>query len=171
MIFVTVGHELRFDRLIQALDRWSSENSKQEIFAQVAELGDTGYAPKNFEWKNFLTPEEFRDKFQQADFVVAHAGMGTIITAMTLKKPLVIVPRKGSLKETRNDHQIATADQFSRRDGIYTAQDDSDLGSILDELICMPPNLNGDAPSQFAQPNLISAIRGFIFNDDRQLES
>lgn len=171
MIFVTVGHELRFDRLIQVLDKWSSNNSEQEIFAQVAELNDIGYVPENFEWKSFLTPEEFKDKFRQADLVVAHAGMGTIITAMTLKKPLIIVPRKGSLKETRNDHQIATADQFSRRDGIYAAHEDTDLGTILDELIRNPPSLTGEASPQFAQPILISAIREIIFDDERQLDS
>lgn len=168
MIFVTVGHELRFDRLIQAIDNWALTNKEQEILAQVAELEETGYAPKNIDWKRFLTPDEFKESFQRADLVVAHAGMGTIITALTLKKPLVIVPRKGALKETRNDHQIATAEQFSRREGIYVAPEDTDLGPILDDLVRKPPILTSDASPLFAQPNLISAVRNFIFSEDKQ---
>jgi exopolysaccharide biosynthesis glucuronosyltransferase PssE len=171
LIFVTVGHELRFDRLIRAVDQWALTNKDQEIFAQVADLGNTGYVPQNIGWEKFLNPDEFKENFQRADLVVAHAGMGTIITAMTLKKPLVIVPRKGALQETRNDHQIATATQFSRREGIYVAHDEADFGSVLDDLVQNPPSWTGDASSQFAQPELISAIRGFIFKDDSELES
>ncbi|MFC4271752.1 glucuronosyltransferase [Sneathiella chungangensis] len=168
MIFVTVGHELRFDRLIEGLDDWSLATGYQDIFAQVAELGDDGYRPKNFKWQSFLDPDSFKSNFDQADLIVAHAGMGTIITALTLKKPLLIMPRKGSLKETRNDHQIATAEQFSRRTGIYVAKDETELGATLDHLIANPPPKINEAASQFAEPQLIQAIRSFIYNGKPQ---
>ena len=169
MIFVTVGHELRFDRLIKALDDWSLASGNHDIFAQVAELGEDGYQPKNFKWQSFLNPDEFKSSFEKADLIIAHAGMGTIITALTLKKPLVIVPRKGALKETRNDHQIATAEQFARRSGIYVAADETELGPVLDNLVANPPPGMSEAASPFAEPRLISAIRNFIY-DGRETE-
>ncbi len=164
MIFVTVGHELRFDRLIRGLDEWVKETSYKDIFAQVAELGEEGYKPRNFEWQSFLDPETFKARFDKADLIVAHAGMGTIITALTMKKPLLIMPRKGALKETRNDHQIATAEQFARRNGIYVANDETELGSVLDQLITNPPPIIKEAASEFAEPQLIQTIRGFIYD-------
>ena len=91
MIFATVGHELRFDRLIKGLDDWAFASGNDDIFAQVAELGDNGYSPRNFEWQSFLDPDTFKSNFEKADLIVAHAGMGTIITALTMKKPLLIM--------------------------------------------------------------------------------
>jgi len=166
MIFVTVGHELHFDRLINAVDDWSLASGYSDIFGQVAELGETGYKPQNFNWSSFLNPEEFQTRFKEADLIVAHAGMGTIITALTLKKPLVIFPRKGALQETRNDHQIATAEQFSRREGIYYAKDETELGLVIGELIAKPPAQMNDIVSEFAEPRLISTIQSFIFEEN-----
>ena len=162
MIFVTVGHELRFDRLMRALDEWAGTTGYKDIFAQVADLGDDGYAPQNFQWQRFLDPDAFKTNFDQADLIVAHAGMGTIITALTMKKPLLILPRKERLMETRNDHQLATAEQFARREGIYVAKDETELGAELDKLIKNPPPAMSAAASPFADPKLVEAIRGFI---------
>ncbi|MBO0332662.1 hypothetical protein J0X12_03495 [Sneathiella sp. CAU 1612] len=164
MIFVTVGHELRFDRLIKGLDNWALDSGYKDIFAQVAELGEEGYKPRNFAWQSFLDPDNFKSRFEGADLIVAHAGMGTIITALTMKKPLLIMPRKGALKETRNDHQIATAEQFARRSGIYVAKDETELGPVLDELIANPPSKINEAASEFAEPQLLQSIRNFIYD-------
>ncbi len=164
MIFATVGHELRFDRLIKGLDDWALASGNDDIFAQVAELGDSGYKPRNFKWQSFLDPDTFKSSFEKADLVVAHAGMGTIITALTMKKPLLIMPRKGDLKETRNDHQIATAEQFAKRSGIYVAKDEVALGPLLDKILANPAPTITEAASQFAEPELIKTIRDFIYN-------
>ncbi len=164
MIFVTVGHELRFDRLIKGLDNWALESGYKDIFAQVAELGEEGYKPRNFAWQSFLDPDSFKSRFEEADLIVAHAGMGTIITALTMKKPLLIMPRKGAFKETRNDHQIATAEQFARRSGIYVANDETELGTVLDGLLANPPSKIDEAASEFAEPQLIQALRSFIYD-------
>ncbi len=84
---------------------------------------------------------------------------------MTLKKPLVIFPRQAALKEHRNDHQIATARQFSKRTGIYLASEEEDLLPLLDELTKNPPAKLNEAVSQFADPELIATVRNFIFAD------
>lgn len=168
MIFVTVGHELHFDRLIKAVDDWSATAQDAEIFGQIGGVGEHGYRPQNFEWKEFIDSDEFTRRFEEADIIIAHAGMGTIITSLTMKKPIVIMPRKGSLKETRNDHQIATAEQFVKRDGIYVAADETELGAVLDNLLANPPSVASEAASKFAQPELLDTIRQFIFNAEKQ---
>ena len=47
MIFLTVGTQFPFDRLVQCTDEFISRNGfEEEIFAQVAE---TSYKPRNFD--------------------------------------------------------------------------------------------------------------------------
>ena len=80
MIFVTVGTQLPFDRLVGTVDRWSSR-SREAVFAQI---GPSQQSFKNIETVPFLTPEEASDRFAEASVIIAHAGMGTILTALTV---------------------------------------------------------------------------------------
>lgn len=91
--------------------------------------------------------------------VIAHAGMGSIITAMELGKPILIMPRRAHLQEQRNDHQMATARQLHRQGRVSVAFDERELQTMLQGLdqITAPPRI-----SVSASPRLIAAIREFI---------
>ncbi len=90
MILVTVGMQLPFDRLIRALDE-IAPMLEEPIAAQ---LGQSKYRPKNFQGSPAFPVTEFDDLFRQARLVVAHAGIGTILSARRHRKPLVILPRQ-----------------------------------------------------------------------------
>ena len=77
MIFVAVGTQFPFDRLIKAVDEWAGKNN-ETAFAQIAE-GD--YLPKHMQWERFVDSTVYNEKVEQASLIVAHAGMGNIITA------------------------------------------------------------------------------------------
>ena len=104
MIFVTVGAQMAFDRLVRTVDEWAATRGRKDVFAQI---GPTEWRPRHIEWVAFLPPEDFRKRVADATMVVAHAGMGSIITALELGKPILVMPRRGHLQETRNDHQVA----------------------------------------------------------------
>ncbi len=123
MIFVTVGEQLPFDRLIRTVDSCAL-HLDQEVFAQI---GQTEMRPVNIGYKPFLEPKEFRRCCESAEFIIAHAGMGTIIMALELGKPLLVMPRRVALAETRNDHQVATAKRFLKLDYISVAFDEKEL--------------------------------------------
>lgn len=53
--------------------------------------------------------DEFDKLCHDARLIVAHAGMGTIISAMTKGKPIIVFPRIAALGEHRNEHQLATS--------------------------------------------------------------
>lgn len=129
MIFVTVGTQLKFDRMVGAIDQWAGQ-MKVQVFAQV---GPTEACFYNIQHIPFLEPDELDRCFKTAQLVVAHAGMGSIISALSLGKPIIIVPRKASLGEHRNDHQMATAKCFSSRSGIHIAWDEEELIGLLDK--------------------------------------
>ena len=45
MIFVTVGHQMPFDRLIAAVDAWAGARGRSDVFAQI---GTTSLRPASF---------------------------------------------------------------------------------------------------------------------------
>lgn len=162
MIFLTVGTQLPFDRLTRAVDDWCAANPSAHVIGQIADPGSEGFRPQHFEWQSFIEPAEFDRRFDEADLIVAHAGMGSIITALTRAKPVLIMPRRANLREHRNDHQLATADRFADRPGVHVAHDEESVGPWLSRLLAMPER--GDSPrlSPFASPQLLEAIRAFI---------
>ncbi|MFZ5523300.1 MAG: glycosyltransferase [Pseudomonadota bacterium] len=156
MIFVTVGAQMPFDRLVKTVDQWACERGRDDVFAQI---GLTDYRPSNIQWTDFLTTEEFKQRFEAANVIVAHAGTGSIITALQLGKPILIMPRRASLRETRNDHQIATSKQFRLFDSVMVALDENELTTRLNGI----DNLRGSqAIEPYASRELVGAIREFI---------
>lgn len=156
MIFITVGYQMAFDRLVQAVDAWKGFHSDSPAFAQI---GPSDLRPAHLEFVDFTEPEDFTRLVREASVIVAHAGMGSILTALQHGKPIVVMPRRASLRETRNDHQVATAERLRGRPGIHVAMDETELGPILDrlsELEEIPPI------SSEASPELIAHVRRFI---------
>ncbi len=165
MIFVTVGSQMPFDRLVLAVDRWAQERRRQDVFAQICE---GGARPRWIGWTERLSPDEFRARVEQADLVVAHAGMGAIITALTLGRPILALPRRGALRETRNDHQVATAQRLRQQGKIAAAFDEEELFELLDhpERIPAPPRAQ-----PYASPQLLETLRRFIHQPTPAQES
>jgi UDP-N-acetylglucosamine transferase subunit ALG13 len=94
-----------------------------------------------------------------ADLVVAHAGMGTILTRLETGLPMLVMPRQAALGEHRNDHQIATARRLAHLPGLSVVADETELARALDGFRPRPVTARVDA---VASPALISAIRDFI---------
>jgi len=156
LIFATVGTQLPFERLIRGLDSWAEQNPGVSIFAQT---GEAGYQPSNIDFSVSLSPVEFESRFEEADVVVAHAGMGTILQCLDIYKPLIIMPRIASQGEHRNDHQLATAEKFKRFDNIQVVENDEELWKALDN----PPSPDSDLSSNSDNlEQLINEIRTFV---------
>jgi UDP-N-acetylglucosamine transferase subunit ALG13 len=156
VILLTVGHQMAFDRLVRWTDEWAAANPDVEVVAQVA---DGEYQPRHMRAQAYLSPAEFEAHLDRADAVVAHAGTGTILKALYLGKPLLVVPRLGSLGETRNDHQVGTAHHFAGQGLLQVAEDPAEFARRLDGLTTFVPprRVSGDASEE-----LIGALRSFV---------
>ena len=159
MIFLTVGTQLPFDRLTRTVDEWC-ESRDTHVFGQIASPGPNGYHPRHFEWEEFLKPAEFDARVSACELVIAHAGMGSIITALAKEKPILVMPRRAQLQEQRNDHQIATARRLGELGKIAVAMDEAELVERLDRLDELKA---AGAIGPYAQDSLIEAVRGVIF--------
>ncbi|OAB63386.1 hypothetical protein AY599_18775 [Leptolyngbya valderiana BDU 20041] len=159
MIFVTVGAQMAFDRMIRAVDQWAKDAGRTDVFAQI---GPAEYLPEHIEHTGFLEPPQFAERARAADVIVAHAGMGSIITALTMGKPILVMPRRGDLRETRNDHQVATARRLSELGKVAVAMDEKELIERLGRLEELRAT---GAIGPNAQDSLIAAVRGVVFGD------
>ncbi|BBD99723.1 glucuronosyltransferase [Sphingobium amiense] len=127
MIFVTVGTQLPFDRLIELIDAMAP-SLDEEVFAQT---GRGRYQPVNVQSSALLKPRQFDELVTGASRIVSHAGIGTVLMAQKYRKPVILFPRRASLGEHRNDHQLATVAALRGREGIYVAESDEELGELL----------------------------------------
>lgn len=158
MIFVTVGSQMPFDRLVAAVDDWVGRRQPApDVFAQI---GPSSYKPRALRYAQALSPAEFNATVAAADIIVAHAGMGSVLTAMELGKTLVLMPRRGELQETRNDHQVATANWLAERPGIFIAMDEDELAAALAAAQAAAERTATISP--YASPGLLAALRDFV---------
>lgn len=129
MIFVTVGsRQYQFDRLFRKLDELCDQKLITEpIFAQT---GTTSYVPRNYEFKDYISQQEFTDYMEKADIVICHGASGSIMKALNLKKKVIAVSRLRKYKEHINDHQIQNNVAFSSQN--YVLMADPELTDLVD---------------------------------------
>jgi UDP-N-acetylglucosamine transferase subunit ALG13 len=154
LILVTVGTQLPFDRLIQAVDAMLDARPGTALF----QIGNGSYEPRNGRWQRVLAPAEFKAAMTEADVVVSHAGIGTILSSRKYGLPAVLMPRLKTLGEHRNDHQTATAHSLSHLSGIYVAWNEAELVTILAETLAPPSNTADNAPRQKLMATLAALI-------------
>lgn len=130
-IFATTGTQLPFDRLISSLDDWAGKNKQHTVIAQIAR---TSKMYNNIEARSFINPIDYELLCETSDVIVGHAGIGTILTAVKYRKPLIVMPRSFELGEHRNEHQQAIVRIFRHFEGIYVAKSEANLLRLLDSL-------------------------------------
>jgi len=156
VILVTVGSQLPFDRLIAPVAAWARARGVKDIYFQH---GGTAVDLSGFVHAAFVPPDEAARLFDRATAVVAHVGMGTILGCLERGKPILVLPRKASLGETRNEHQSASARSLEGRPGFIVAWDERELPGLLDRLDSMHA---GERISSDASPELLTAVRAFV---------
>lgn len=155
-LFVTVGSMLPFDRLVDAMDDWAAAHPLAEVFAQI---GSSTHRPRAMRCERMLAPQEFRRHVAEADLIVAHAGMGTVLGALEAGRPLVVLPRRPEAHEVTSTHQLATARWLATHPGIVVAEDETRLGAAIDAALargCAPALAGG------TRDGLVAALRDFI---------
>lgn len=155
-VFVTVGTQCPFPRLVDAMADWAAEHPAVQVFAQTAEEQGDWQA---LEHVAFCEPVEHRRRFTEADVIVGHVGTGTIVGAMQTGKPIVCMPRRASLGEHRNDHQLATAARFARCAGVHVVENDQELHEALEAALASAETSGVMAPPD---AGLIKRLRARI---------
>jgi UDP-N-acetylglucosamine transferase subunit ALG13 len=157
VIFVTVGSLYGFDRLIQAADAAAPRFPEHEFFAQI---GDGAYLPANMSHARLLDRGAFKATIANTQLIIAHAGMGSVITAMESAIPIILAPRSYELGEHNTDHQAATARWLQDRPGISVCFDTAQLGNAI--AAALANRLGAAQMPRTAPPAFLDRIRDYI---------
>ena len=107
LILVTIGscRDYKFTRLLKILDELCEEGyiDGKELIAQIS--GDD-YIPKNYQYFDMKPRDEFEQLVDKADYIISHAGTGSIIPALKKNKKVIMFPRLFKYNEHLDDHQI-----------------------------------------------------------------
>jgi UDP-N-acetylglucosamine transferase subunit ALG13 len=158
-LLLTVGAQMPFDRLVLAMDAWAAANPSAHVTAQV---GDSEVRATHLHAQRFLEPAHFDRACDDADAIVGHAGIGTLFAALERGKPVLVLPRRADLRETRNDHQLATARRFGERPGVVVVWEERELPEGLERLAALVSAAPGVAEPARREGPLFDVIRDFV---------
>ena len=137
MIFLTVGTQFPFDRLVRTIDIAVEKGFITEpVYAQI---GKSSYIPDNFASVTSLDKALFDKYIREASCVISHAGMGTIAMVLSNNKPLLVMPRQSKYGEVVNNHQVAIAKKFEESGHVLVAYMPDDLPRKIKELKSFVP--------------------------------
>ena len=130
MIFVTVGaQKFQFNRLLIEIDKLIENKSiKEKVFAQI---GVSEYIPKNYEYTDFTTQDEFSEKIDEANLIITHGGTGVIVNALKKGKKVIAIPRLSKYGEHVDDHQIQLIKEFEEMNFIEPVYEIDELSNAI----------------------------------------
>lgn len=94
------------ERLIEVLPE-DAEVTWQTGFSDVSGLAIDAH--------DFIPADVLESAMREADVVVAHSGTGSALTAMSVGKKPLLLPRRASQQEHVDDHQLQIARELERR--------------------------------------------------------
>ena len=106
-----------------------------------------------------IEQDKFNILMEQADTIITHGGVGSIVTAVKLGKKVIAVPRLKQYGEHVNDHQIQIVETFSNQGFIKGIKDVSELKETLREIDTFIPN-----KLESNTEHIINIIEDFIQN-------
>ena len=138
MIFLTVGTQSRFDRLVKSVDELIGNNGfDEELFAHI---GYSTYKPRNFKAVTYIDKQLFDKYIHDASCIISHAGIQVISMVLQNHKPLLVMPRLKKYGELINDHQVKIAQRFEKLGQILVAYHERDLPKKVNQLKTFVPS-------------------------------
>lgn len=156
MIFICTGTQIyQFNRLLSKIDDLIEEGViTDEVFAQT---GASTYIPKNYQYKAFLSHEEFARCQFKATLIISHGGTGALIGASKKGKNIIAVPRLSRFGEHVDDHQMQIVEVLSHEGYLRGVYDIETLGLIIREALLNP--ISNPYTKEFY---ILDIIRSFI---------
>lgn len=133
MTLVILGtQDKSFDRLLRMVEKEIKNNNlKGEVIVQA---GQTKFKSKYMKIFDLIPITKFNKLIKEADLVITHGGVGSIIQALKHNKKVIAVPRLARYKEHENDHQIQIVEEFTRNGYILSAKNTKELNKALEDV-------------------------------------
>ncbi len=126
MIFVTVGSsQFPFDRLLRAVDELTVD---EEL---VVQHGSSSVRPRGARCTDFLPFADLAAHVRDSRLIVCHAGIGSVLMALTAGKRPIVVPRRRLFGETTDDHQVESARRLEEAGFVTVVENPQELPAAL----------------------------------------
>jgi UDP-N-acetylglucosamine transferase subunit ALG13 len=156
LIFVTVGtHHQPFERLLDGL-------STLDAGELVVQYGPGKPPPGVARAEAFMPFEAMVECFREAEVVVTHAGVGSILCARREGHTPLVVPRQHALGEHVDEHQAELTRALEALGSVVAVWDVGDLASLV---AAAPPRQGLTATGE---PPLCGSVRGALNGDAAQ---
>ena len=130
MIFVSLGTQDK--PFVRLLDYLEHSDIKDKIIVQA---GFTDYESKKFEIHKYLDKDDFDKYIDEADLVICHGGVGTIVSCLNKNKKVLAVPRLSKYKEHQNDHQLQIVNAYYQKGYLVMMKDGDDFDDKVREAL------------------------------------
>ena len=128
MILVTLGtQKFEMNRLIRAVDELAAQ-TEEKVFVQA---GNSTYEPKNCEYAAFVDSVKFTEMIRECRILITHSGVGTIMSGIAAKRPIIVVPRLKKFHEHVDDHQLEIAEGFEEKNCVLCCRDEKELAEYI----------------------------------------
>lgn len=130
MILVTLGtQDKQFTRILRSIDNQIVKgNIKDKVIVQA---GFTKYHSKNMIIRDFMDMKELEKLQKQADLIITHGGVGSIIGPLKYHKKIIAVPRLKEFGEHTNDHQLQIINNFENAGYIIALKNLNNIDKAL----------------------------------------
>ena len=133
MILVLLGTQNNsFYRLLEEIEENIKDGTiKEEVIVQA---GYTKFQSHNMRIIDLMSKEQL-SKFQdEADLIITHGGVGSIISSVEKGKKVIAVPRMHEYGEHVNNHQIEIVKDFNNKGYIIGIEKIEDLKQAILEV-------------------------------------
>lgn len=154
MVFVTVGtQDKQFKRLLEEVERLIKNGKITDTV--VAQIGNTKFKTdldsKFMHLIEFTTQREMEALIENAEFIITHGGVATIIEGLNMNKKVIAVPRLKKYKEHVNDHQMQIIENFNDNGYIIGTRGVEELENALEKVETFVPKIYNSNNEKFVE--------------------
>lgn len=138
MILVLLGTQNNdFHRLLEEINRLiQSKVIKEEVIVQA---GYTKYSSENMKIFDFISKDKLEELQKEANVIITHGGVGSILLSITKDKKVIAVPRLHQFGEHVNNHQKEIVELFNNKGYIIGVQGVEELEKAMEQIKSFQP--------------------------------
>ena len=159
MILVLLGTQNNsFVRLLDAIQY----NIDKKVIRDkvVVQAGFTKFESKDMEIFNLIDKERLSELQDEADLIISHGGVGSIISSLKKGKKVIVVPRLKKYGEHVNNHQLQIARRFGEDGYVKYVINLKNLEKTLSKIDKFEPK-----KYETDESNVVSIVENFIDNN------
>lgn len=131
MILVLLGtFMVDFSRPLVAIEKIVQSREIDNNF--IVQAGHTKFRSSVLEIRTFIEPSELDDLYVKAELIITHAGVGSILKGIRMRKKIIAIPRLSKYSEHVDDHQLDILNEFENRGYLIPWKENDNIATLIE---------------------------------------